>query len=139
MLDWVISVLERAQQDHLTGRLHIDFRHGRVQHIERSAMPAPPNTGAVKDVPDVLAAWLKCARTGHVDIYLFQGTLVEVVESEVLFPPREDRCPRCGGTLSVVEDYGNIRVCNNGDWRGSSKDLRDEQRRRSSVTNEKES
>jgi hypothetical protein len=104
-------------------------------------MQTPPSSGASKDVPEVLGTWLREGRTGHVDIYLVSGALVEIVESQVLFPPREDRCPRCGGTLSAVEeDYGNIRVCNNGDWRGSASDLRAALRnpQRQSVTDKME-
>jgi hypothetical protein len=135
--DWIITILEAAKQARLTGHVNVDFRHGRVQLVKRTAMPFDPPAGIPRDAPEVLARWTRHGMTGHVDIYLVAGAIVDIQEAEVLFPPREPpTCPQLGCSRKLVRagDYGNILECPRGHFSGTELDLRD----RESVTDKME-
>lgn len=129
MLDWLLRVVEEAQGGHFTGRLRIDFRHGRPQHMIRSTLLCDTPTGPTKDLLDVFKVWTGQSKTGFVDIYLLAGAIVDIQESDMLFPPRAnptEECPGCRqhNKLKRGPDYGNLLVCSACGWQGTEQALR---------------
>lgn len=118
MIPWLLDVLERAQREAFTGRLHCNFHNGRLKHVLRAVLPVDPAHGeAPPDAGEVLERWEREGLTGDVDLYLLAGAVVEIHQADLLVPPATPRlhdyaCPQCGASpLMFSGDYGNAARC----------------------------
>jgi hypothetical protein len=131
MIEWLIALLEEAKLTEFSGRLRIDFRHGRPQNVLRTAgvfvtANQPP---LCEDPVMLLDKWIHGGQSGFVDIVILVGAVVEVQPADLLFPPKPvsaDRyCPACprGQKLAAGPDYGNVLVCPRCGWQGTAMEL----------------
>ena len=134
MRNWIISVLEAARADEFTGQLRFYFRHGRLQHVMRTAMGVGIPEESPRDPLPILDDWIGKGRTGEVEVFILVGTVVDVRASDMLFPPqpttpkqvKADACPKCWPPVILKrgQDYGNILVCLKCGWQGTELALR---------------
>lgn len=118
---WFLSILQKLAEDRFTGKTRVHFGRGTMQHAVRTTMLVDDSNLPVDEPADILDKWEKEARTGHIDFIMLTGCLVDIQESDTLFPPKPKPenppenpaiwCPNCKIQMVERQDYGNMVGC----------------------------